>query len=1023
MSALNQSKGIALSHPETPEKSRGRRNRIAALIFLHSESMLPTLLRISILSVIIGIALSVSALAQTAGITVGTASGIPGATVSFPVSFTPGAAAVSTVQFDLMFSSSVSSGAISAGAAANSASKSAMSSVIPGGVRILISELNQNSIGSGILATVQMTISSSAAAGSVHPITLSGIVAASPAAAQVAISGVAGSIAVVAPSDTTPPSIISSVTATSTSTGATIAWTTNEASTSIVDYGLTTSRGTIVSNTSRVTNHSVALTGLTVGTTYYYRVTSADAAGNSTNSATFSFSTLADTTAPTISGVTVSNITGTGATISWTTSEAANTQIEYGTTTSYGSSTPLAGAMTTSHSQTLSGLTEKTTYCYRVNSADAAGNAGHATGSFATTTTADSTPPVISGVTTSTITGTTATVTWTTNEPADSQVDFGTRSNYDKSTSATSTFVTSHSQMITGLTANTRYHYRAKSKDAAGNLGASTDLTFRTATNSTPPVISAISVTNVSGTSVVITWTTDKPADSEVSYWIDGASARKAAVRTLETSHSITLSKLKTDTIYHYIVKSTDADGNQTAAPELTFSTAQVSATTSLSFARFSSGDNVLGTDTMVGLGLANLSEEPTTLTFTASEDDGNLTSGENITNPVVSELAAGEQLPILDWEVFGSGLLKHKSNGWVKLETSNAETKGFFLIFDSGLSMMDGANFSDAKLTDFAFTEIQPDGYNKISIINNNPEKSDLTIDLVAADGTVRSSLTRMIKKNGALTADLFNDLFVGILPNTSDYVRVKSSIGVQSLQVMRQKTGDVSTLAGQDISASDSTLYSPQYAWGGPWRTSLSIINLDSTAGSVVLRFFGEDGLQIGQSQYLPISANGKVFIDDPSFFTTTDPKAVTAGYIEIVANGIRVAGSTVFGDINRQTSCSAMALVSTLQTNLLFSHVASNDMYFTGIAILNPNSSDAVVTLELYASDGTRLKTKNVQIGAKQRISRGLEEYFTLLAGKAQTSGYVRLKSYLPIAAFALFGTKDYTTLSAIPPLAIQ
>lgn len=42
--------------------------------------------------------------------------------------------------------------------------------------------------------------------------------------------------------------------------------------------------------------------------------------------------------------------------------------------------------------------------------------------------------------------------------------------------------VTSHSVPITGLTTNTLYHYRVKSKDAASNLATSTDNTFTTAT-------------------------------------------------------------------------------------------------------------------------------------------------------------------------------------------------------------------------------------------------------------------------------------------------------------------------------------------------------------------------------------------------------------------------------------------------------------------------------------------------------------------------------------------------------------
>jgi glucose/arabinose dehydrogenase/PKD repeat protein len=81
-----------------------------------------------------------------------------------------------------------------------------------------------------------------------------------------------------------------------------------------------------------------------------------------------------DTTAPTVSAVSSSNVTGSSATISWTTNEPATSQIEYGTSTAYGTLTAIDPALVTPHSLTLTGLAPETTYNYRVRSKDAAGN-------------------------------------------------------------------------------------------------------------------------------------------------------------------------------------------------------------------------------------------------------------------------------------------------------------------------------------------------------------------------------------------------------------------------------------------------------------------------------------------------------------------------------------------------------------------------------------------------------------------------------------------------------------------------
>jgi hypothetical protein len=92
----------------------------------------------------------------------------------------------------------------------------------------------------------------------------------------------------------------------------------------------------------------------------------------------------------------------------------------------------------------------------------------------------DTTPPTFSGVGASSISQTGATITWTTNETGDSQVYYGPTSGYGSETTLNSALVTSHSQNLSGLTANTTYHYQVRSEDGAGNQGASGDFTFMT---------------------------------------------------------------------------------------------------------------------------------------------------------------------------------------------------------------------------------------------------------------------------------------------------------------------------------------------------------------------------------------------------------------------------------------------------------------------------------------------------------------------------------------------------------------
>ena len=97
----------------------------------------------------------------------------------------------------------------------------------------------------------------------------------------------------------------------------------------------------------------------------------------------------------------------------------------------------------------------------------------------------DTTPPIISAVASSGITVNTATITWTTNEVSNSQTEYGFTTSYGSSTTLDITKVTSHSALLSGLTAGTTYHYRVKSADAAGNLAVSSDYTFITTSGTT----------------------------------------------------------------------------------------------------------------------------------------------------------------------------------------------------------------------------------------------------------------------------------------------------------------------------------------------------------------------------------------------------------------------------------------------------------------------------------------------------------------------------------------------------------
>jgi hypothetical protein len=87
----------------------------------------------------------------------------------------------------------------------------------------------------------------------------------------------------------------------------------------------------------------------------------------------FTFSTP-DASAPVINGLTVTSVLPFTASFGWLTNEPATTQVQYGTTSAYGSLSPLNISLVTTHVGIITGLRPHVTYHYSVISADANGN-------------------------------------------------------------------------------------------------------------------------------------------------------------------------------------------------------------------------------------------------------------------------------------------------------------------------------------------------------------------------------------------------------------------------------------------------------------------------------------------------------------------------------------------------------------------------------------------------------------------------------------------------------------------------
>jgi chitodextrinase len=92
-------------------------------------------------------------------------------------------------------------------------------------------------------------------------------------------------------------------------------------------------------------------------------------------------------------------------------------------------------------------------------------------------TSAPAPPLIVAGPSLAAVTGTSATLTWTTDEPADSTIEYGPTAAYGASVSS-AVLSLGHALTITGLLPEATYHARVLSADGCGN-GPAASAVFR----------------------------------------------------------------------------------------------------------------------------------------------------------------------------------------------------------------------------------------------------------------------------------------------------------------------------------------------------------------------------------------------------------------------------------------------------------------------------------------------------------------------------------------------------------------
>ena len=263
-------------------------------------------------------------------------------------------------------------------------------------------------------------------------------------------------------------------------------------------------------------------------------------------------------------------------------------KLEYGTTTSYGSSTsctpsPESGESAVAVSGPVTGLSSNTTYHFRISATNAGGTSKGSDETFKTTE-ASKIPPTIAKCTVSHITQNSARLCGTVN-PNGSEVtqcvfEYGITISYGHSAPCapppgSGTSPVEVSAEVTGLTANTTYHFRISATNAGG-IGEGSDGTFKTLPNA-PTVVTGVA-SSVSQTTAILNATVN-PNSSPVSeckleYGLTSTYGKTAPCTPSPGSGespvavSASVGALSANTTYHFRIVASNPGGEGKGADE-----------------------------------------------------------------------------------------------------------------------------------------------------------------------------------------------------------------------------------------------------------------------------------------------------------------------------------------------------------------------------------------------------------------------------------------------------------------------
>ena len=376
-----------------------------------------------------------------------------------------------------------------------------------------------------------------------------------------------------------------------------------------------------------------------------------------------------------------------------------------------------------------------------------------------------------------------------------------------------------------------------------------------------------------------------------------------------------------------------------------------------------------LASDLFFGLALTNPFDFEVRLDIEAFAPDGTLISGEEIVNPATLTVGAGEQVAVLLEQLLGSGILEAEV-ATLLIRSHRGQIAALFLLIDQDNRLLDGSTSQTSTLRNFVLPNIARDSLSattNIQVFNPSATESvDLELTLRDGAGSVVATRTETLGPRATLSEELSDLMDVDPSSFEGGFLQ-----GVAPADLVAWETfGDLETLNilnAQSAVLSQKSYQSPHFAVGGGLDTELSLVNNDAIReGAFTVTAIDEAGVvldlptnpaeivlvPLGQRTVRLSELFGLMPGQSASGSLTLEVEGILVGFIQVFP---RLSASLRFLTTDGRLSATLPLLVLE-RSNSLFPHVAQDLGFFTGVATLNPQEVEVVVTIEVFDELGT-------------------------------------------------------------------